>query len=101
MPSLNEGFGMSLIEAMFKRLPVVVSRVGGMQEIVEDGVNGLFVPPRDPEAIAACVNELFQDPGKTRQLAENARETASGYTIKNTVKITEEIYESIFKTRSG
>jgi len=101
MPSLNEGFGMSLIEAMFKRLPVVVSRVGGMLEIVEDGVNGLFVPPRDPEAIAVCVNELFQDPGKTKQLKENARETASGYTIKNTVKITEEIYESIFKTRFG
>jgi glycosyltransferase involved in cell wall biosynthesis len=101
MPSLNEGFGMSLIEAMYKRLPVVVSHVGGMREIVVDGVNGLFVPPRDPEAIADRVDRLFRNPQLAEELAKNARVTAEKYTIQNTVRITEEIYETVYKNRFG
>lgn len=75
-PSISEGLVLSLIEASAAGLPIVASRVGGVPEIVRDGIDGLLVPPRDVEALAAAVVELLYDPVRARQLAASARERA-------------------------
>jgi glycosyltransferase involved in cell wall biosynthesis len=61
-PSLEEGFGLPVVEAMASGLPVVASRVGGIPEIVLDGVTGLLVPAGDPDALAAAIEQLLADP---------------------------------------
>ena len=62
MPSLGEGFGYVLLEAMALAKPVVATRVGGMPEIVRDGETGWLVPPRQPAAIATAVLKILNDP---------------------------------------
>lgn len=66
MPSEEEGFGMAALEAMAAGLPVVASDVGGLREVVEDGVTGFLVPPRDVAALRARLQQLVSD----RALAE-------------------------------
>ena len=68
----GESFGMVLVEAMAAGLPVVASRIAGYVEVVRDGIDGLLVPPRDAEALAAAIARVLDD----RVLAE--RLTASG-----------------------
>lgn len=77
-PSLSEAFGMSLIEAMAQRLPVVASRVGGMTEIVVDGETGLLVPPGDAGALAAALDDLLRDLPCRMMLGEAGRKRARG-----------------------
>jgi len=68
IPSRSEGLPMALLEAMAYDLPVVATAVGGMPELVQDGVESLLVPP-DPEAIAAALERLLGDPALRRRLA--------------------------------
>src|SRR2546429_9663742 len=53
--------------------PVIASRVGGIPDIVEDGVSGLLVPPGDADALAAAVRRLRDDPALARRLGEAGR----------------------------
>src|SRR3954464_11028666 len=59
MSSITEGLGTSLLDAMACARPIVATRAGGIPEIVVDGVNGLLVEPRQPEALAAAIVELL------------------------------------------
>jgi trehalose synthase len=71
--SLAEGFGLTVAEAMWKRRPVVGSRVGGIQDQIADGENGLLVPPSDLDAVAAAIRSLTADPAMARRLGRAAR----------------------------
>lgn len=73
LSSLNEGTPVSLIEAMAAGKAVVATRVGGIPDIVEDGVTGLLVPPKDPTALAEAVVHLLQDDDLRRCLGARAR----------------------------
>jgi D-inositol-3-phosphate glycosyltransferase len=75
-PSHFEAFGTAAIEAMAVGLPVVASDVGGLKDFVEPGVNGMRVPPRDPEALARAIATLLNDDVQRAALAEGARRTA-------------------------
>ena len=61
LPSYREAQGLTILEAMALSRPVVASNVGGIPEMIEDGVSGLLVPPRDPPALAGAIVRLLQD----------------------------------------
>ncbi len=61
MASLWEGFGLVFLEAMAAGRPIVATRVSAVPEVVEDGVTGLLVPPRDPQALAGAMEQLLAD----------------------------------------
>jgi glycosyltransferase involved in cell wall biosynthesis len=69
VPSRREGVGMTAREAMAFGRPVVATRVGGVPEIVDDGVNGLLVEAGDPHAFATAVKRLLEDPARFRVAA--------------------------------
>src|SRR5205085_180032 len=66
--------GAPLIEYMAAGKAAVATRVGGRPALVEEGVTGLLVPPRDPEALAAAIGELLRDPGRRAAMGERGRE---------------------------
>lgn len=74
MPSLWEGFGLVILEAMSQRLPVIASRVSAIPEIVADGETGLLVPARDADALAGALALLLGDYGLRRHLGLLAEE---------------------------
>jgi len=76
-PSLTENFSLSVAEAMAAGRPVVATRVGGLVELVEENVTGLFAPPADPAALARRIVELLQDPERSARFGAAARRTAT------------------------
>jgi glycosyltransferase involved in cell wall biosynthesis len=71
-PSLMEGFGLSTLEAAMQGLPIVASCVGGIPELIEDGVSGLLVPPAEPAALAAALGDCLVDVPRAARLGEHA-----------------------------
>lgn len=73
VPSLCfEGLPYSVIESMAHGRPVVASHIGALAEIVRDGETGLLVPPGDPVALAAAIQELWDDPARAERMGRNA-----------------------------
>ena len=72
--SLAEGFGLTVTEAMWKGKPLVVSHVGGIQDQIADGEDGLAIDPRDLDAFGAAVGGLLGDPGRAARLGAAARD---------------------------
>lgn len=77
-PSRFEPQGLAILEAMAIGVPVVASEVGGVPEVVIDGVNGLLVPPDDPAALAGAIDRLLGDPTLAERLRQAAFQTMSG-----------------------
>lgn len=74
MPSLSEGLPLSLLEAMSSGVPVVVTDVGGMPEVVQDGETGFVVPPGNVGALADRISFLLGDPARAARMGVAARE---------------------------
>ncbi len=70
LPSLWEGQGVAIMEAMALKKPVVACKVGGVVDVIDEGVTGLMVPPRDPGALAEAIEEILTD---TRKMEEMGR----------------------------
>jgi D-inositol-3-phosphate glycosyltransferase len=79
MPSHYESFGMVALEAMSCGTPVIASAVGGLSVLIEDEVNGLLVPPADPESLAARLIDLLTDKVRAAALAQAAHQRAARY----------------------
>lgn len=69
LPSRHEGFGVVLLEAMRLGLPIVATNVGGIPEVVEDGRQGILIPPRDPAALARAIERCLDDDELRARLA--------------------------------
>jgi glycosyltransferase involved in cell wall biosynthesis len=95
LSSLYEGLSIALIEAMALGKPAVVTRAGGLQEVVRDGLDGFVVPPRNPEALASRLVTLAQDPALRLRFASEARDRAMTFDIRNAVRRTEMVYEEL------
>ena len=74
LPSLQEGISVAVMEAMAMETPVVVTLVGGMAELIDNGVNGMLVPPENPEKMADTIAKLLQDKELTLSLTQKSRQ---------------------------
>jgi glycosyltransferase involved in cell wall biosynthesis len=93
LPSLREGIPAALLEAMALRVPVIASSVGGVPEIVEDGVSGFLVRPGNWEEIADRVLDLLNDRNKRELFVANGRKVvAERFDVKKNVKKLEGIF---------
>lgn len=70
LPSLMEGFGIVLLEAMSFGLPIIATKVGAVSELIKDGLNGLLVPPAEPSALAKAIDLLLRSPSLREQYGQ-------------------------------
>ena len=77
--SYNESFGVAVIEASACEKPVVVSNVGGLPEVVEDGVTGIVVPPGNPEKTAEAIEKLILNENLRKKMGKKGRERVKKY----------------------
>jgi glycosyltransferase involved in cell wall biosynthesis len=94
-PSLFEGLGSSLLDAMAFGLPIAASNVGGIPEVVEDGVNGLLIPPDDPGALVTALKRLLADAGLRDAMARANRARAAEFDTGRMTSAYESIYREI------
>lgn len=89
----TEGLGVVILEAMSFGKPVVASRIGGITDIVTDGVNGLLVPQKDVRALSQAIVDVLTDRGLRRKLVTEAYHTYSGiFSWDSIIKRTIELY---------
>jgi len=94
MPSLKEGLGLGLMEAMSGAKAVVGSAVGGIKSLVQDGETGLLVEPKNAEALAAAIQELLRDPAAAAIMGNKARIfIEQKFSLEDMLKKTEEVYQ--------
>jgi len=96
-PSLHEGFGLVITEAMSSGLPVITTKLTGASELITDEYNGILLNEVDPEELARKINLLIEDEKLRKQIGKNARKTAEKYTWDETAKKTLEVYEEVAK----
>ena len=92
----HEAFGRVVIEAQAAGVPVVATKVGGVIDIIEDGINGLLVPPADAKSMAEATMRIFKDAQFARELAENAyAKVKEKYNLELMVKNTLDVYQEL------
>jgi colanic acid/amylovoran biosynthesis glycosyltransferase len=74
LASLNEGISVAVMEAMAMEIPVVVTDVGGMSELIDDGINGILIPPEQPDRIVAAVEKIMKNQEWAHSLSQKSRE---------------------------
>ncbi len=92
LPSLMEGMGLVLLEAMHFGVPVVATQVGGIPEVIIDGESGLLVDPGDSLALALAITRLLNSPDLQEHLISNGLRRAQEFTVENMVRNTERVY---------
>lgn len=100
VPSLEEGFGLVALESLRLGVPVVASRVGGLPEIVQDGVSGLLVPPADSTALAGALIRVLEDQSLRQKLAAATADAVAPFTLERYVDRLTRIYEELAKPAS-
>ncbi len=95
VPSRREAFGISALEAMRMRVPVIVSPVGGLPELIQDGETGIVLPRLDAECIAEAIRRLAADEGLRNRLAAQAFEYAGRFDGGGAVEQVVEIYRRL------
>ena len=93
IPSLHEGLPYTLLEAMYLKVPVIASAVGGLKEVIMDGYTGILVPPADPDAIAKAIERTYLNTTLRKRLSQNAfNEVIDKFTIATMAKKYVEVY---------
>ena len=96
IPSLQEAFGQTALESMACGTPVVGFNVGGIREVVLDGVTGLLVPVRDSSALQGAIGKLLSSASLRAQLASNCRKIAAEeYSLEIQAKRYVELYQQL------
>jgi glycosyltransferase involved in cell wall biosynthesis len=92
LPSLNEGMGRVLVEAMAAGKPIVASNVGGIPDLVKHDHNGLLVPPGDEKALAAGIKQLINDPEKAKMMGQRGRELCNQFSVEAMIEKIDTLY---------
>jgi D-inositol-3-phosphate glycosyltransferase len=100
VPSLTESFGLVALEAMACGTPVVGTRVGGLQTLIEDGESGLLVPAGDYQALAEAIAQVLTDHRLRTHLAHGARDRAEHFTWQGVGEKIVALYDSVLSTSS-
>jgi N-acetyl-alpha-D-glucosaminyl L-malate synthase BshA len=101
MPSELESFGLAALEAMACRVPAIATRVGGVPELIEDGVTGCLLPVGDVEAMAQCAIGLLRDPQRLEAMGAAARQTAQDhFCASRIIPLYESYYEQVLQQPS-
>jgi phosphatidyl-myo-inositol alpha-mannosyltransferase len=101
-PSLaGESFGMVLIEAFAAGTPVVASHIAGYSDVVTNGVDGILVPPADPQALAEELQILWHEPERIHAMGEAGRKSAERYAWPRIAEEVTEVYEQAMKPAPG
>lgn len=96
LPSLKQGLGTIMLEAMLRGRPVIATSAGGVQDVVSDGRTGLLVPPRDSGALAERVNELLDEPLRARAMGKAAHEYVEAeFPVARMVEQTANLYQEV------
>ena len=99
LPSSNESFGLVALEAMASEVPVLVSKVGGLPEVLEDGLDGFLVEPENIEEMGRKALEILSDEDRRREMGKHARQTARArFCSKRIIPQYEMFYERIVET---
>lgn len=100
MPSIAEGLPNALLEAMAMGRPIVATEVGGIPEVMKNGVNGLLVPPRDPIALATAMKGLIGNDRLAAQMGHAARDLVQDkFSMRATAQKWQTLYLSILKEK--
>lgn len=97
LPSKREGFPISILEYMAMGKPVIATRVGGVPEIIQHGVNGFLIPPDNPKALAEAIQKFLNNRKFFEQMAINGRKTiVKKFNTNNILTKYEALYEEVF-----
>jgi glycosyltransferase involved in cell wall biosynthesis len=95
LPSLTEGMPLALLESLAVGKPAIVSNVGGIPEVIEDGEQGILVSPGDENALATAMNILLSDVQRTQAMGANAASRSRAFDVKKGVAETIDLYQRI------
>ncbi|MFC4769472.1 glycosyltransferase [Effusibacillus consociatus] len=96
LPSIYEGFGLVVLEAQLAGLPVIASAVGGLLEVVDDGHDGLLVPPQNADALSQAIDEALSMPERSRQMALAGQEKVFRHgSLERLVQETTNVYKKL------
>jgi glycosyltransferase involved in cell wall biosynthesis len=91
-----ESFGLVVIEAMAAGLPVIASDIGPLREIINNGEDGILIPPKDGDALRIAIERLIKNKDLMKKLAEKGRKTVhEKFSLKKRIKEIEEVYEKV------
>lgn len=100
LPSVLEGFGLVLLEAMAAGVPVVATNVDGIKEVVVNGESGILVPPKNPEAIADAVINIIEHPKLAASLVDGGIKRAKLFDIQEHLMKLDSLYTSLLGAES-
>jgi glycosyltransferase involved in cell wall biosynthesis len=98
LASHHEGLPIAVMEAMAIGLPIVATDVGGLSELVVDGVHGRLVPPHRPDLLAGALVELLTDDERRDRAAASARSSSSSLSSEHSIRRVEAIYEALARS---
>jgi glycosyltransferase involved in cell wall biosynthesis len=97
-----EAFGLTMVEAMMSRTPLIATRSGGIPDVVTDRETGILVDPGDVDAIASAVIDLVRDPKLTNRISTAARLRAvERYSRQASATAFSDLYEQVIGDRRG
>ena len=100
-PSQHEGLGSVLLDAMAFGLPIVASGVDGIMDVIEHGKTGLLVPPRDSQALAGCLETLYEEKALRSRLSQQASLEAERYSPERIASRYFELYSEVLTDMSA
>ncbi|RPI25722.1 MAG: glycosyltransferase family 1 protein [Acidobacteria bacterium] len=99
MPAVDEPFARVVLEGMCLGKPVIGTLSGGVPEVIEDGISGILVSPRAPDALARAIDSIRSDSAFARRIGENGRARAlSTFSVETHLRRVEETYQKVLKT---
>jgi glycosyltransferase involved in cell wall biosynthesis len=98
LPSMMEGMGRALVEAMAAGKPVIGTRVGGIPDLVKDGYNGFLVEPGEVSGLAQAIHKLVGDEDLRKTMGERGMAMAPAYSVEKMIEKIDKLYKSLLKS---